>query len=181
MFAAQGFARPGYIVVAELPDKGSFTSVEVTTKVLQSYDGRCSWFAYEDAIDDWCDITELDADKRAANVFLYRSQQFMNLHRGHGDMLRWITRFHLSMTRVQEACNDTYIPITDPNNPEVRAYVATLPDQKRQTITPEPAMKQANARRLEQHARTIPIAAKLVALVFVSWSELAQDQRQVLT
>ena len=29
-----------------------------------SYDGRSSWFAYEDAIDDWCDITELDADKR---------------------------------------------------------------------------------------------------------------------
>ena len=25
---------------------------------------EASWFAYEDAIDDWCDITELDADKR---------------------------------------------------------------------------------------------------------------------
>eukprot|EP00439_Symbiodinium_sp_Y106_P048864 s4162_g6.t1 len=86
----------------------------------------------EDAIDDWCDITELDNDKRgpalrnrlegeaaihkrlldrerlkdpnngvkyfksflrplfvngAAKVFLYRFQQFMNLHRGNGDML----------------------------------------------------------------------------------------------
>ena len=111
---------------------------QVTTKVPPSYDGRGSWFAYEDAIDDWCDITELDADKRgpalrnrlegkaaihkrlldrdrlkdptngvkyfksflrplfvkgAANVFLYRFQQFMNMHRGNGDMLRWITRF----------------------------------------------------------------------------------------
>ena len=37
---------------------------QVTTKVPPSYDGRGSWFAYEDAIDDWCDITELDADKR---------------------------------------------------------------------------------------------------------------------
>ena len=37
---------------------------QVTTKVPPSYDGRSSWFAYEDAIDDWCDITELDADKR---------------------------------------------------------------------------------------------------------------------
>ena len=99
---------------------------QVTTKVPPSYDGRSSWFAYEDAIDDWCDITELDGDKRgpalrnrlegeaaihkrlldrdrlkdpnngvkyfksflrplfvkgAANVFLYRFQQFMNLHR----------------------------------------------------------------------------------------------------
>ena len=113
-----------------------------TTKVPPSYDGRGSWFAYEDAIDDWCDITELDSDKRgpalrnrlegeaaihkrlldrerlkdpdngvkyfksflrplfvkgAANVFLYRFQQFMNLHRGSGDMLRWITRFQLSI------------------------------------------------------------------------------------
>ena len=86
-----------------------------------------SWFAFEDAIDDWCDITELDNHKRgpalrnrlegeaaihkrlldryrlkdpnhrvkyfksfprppfvkgAANVFLCRFQQFMNLHRG---------------------------------------------------------------------------------------------------
>eukprot|EP00439_Symbiodinium_sp_Y106_P000844 s4425_g1.t1 len=111
---------------------------QVTTKVPPSYDGRSSWFAYEDAIDDWCDITELDAEKRgpalrnrlegeaaihkrlldrdrlkdptngdptngvkyfksflrplfvkgAANVFLYRFQQFMNMHRGNGDMLR---------------------------------------------------------------------------------------------
>ena len=37
---------------------------QVTTKVPPSYDGRSSWFAYEDAIDDWCDITELGADKR---------------------------------------------------------------------------------------------------------------------
>ena len=37
---------------------------QVTTKVPPSYDGRSSWFAYEDAIDDWCDITELDGDKR---------------------------------------------------------------------------------------------------------------------
>ena len=144
---------------------------QVTTKVPPSYDGRGSWFAYEDAIDDWCDITELDNDKRgpalrnrlegeaaihkrlldrerlkdpnngvkyfksflrplfvkgAANVFLYRFQQFMNLHRGNGDMLRWITRFQLSIQRMQEAWNDTYLPITDVNNAEVRAFIAGL-------------------------------------------------------
>ena len=37
---------------------------QVTTKVPPSYDGRSSWFAYEDAIDDWCDITELEPEKR---------------------------------------------------------------------------------------------------------------------
>ena len=37
---------------------------QVTTKVPPSYDERSCWFANEDAIDDWCDITELDAEKR---------------------------------------------------------------------------------------------------------------------
>ena len=199
---------------------------QVTTKVPPSYDGRSSWFAYEDAIDDWCDITELEGAKQgpalrnrlegeaaihkrlldrdrlkdpnngvkyfksflrllfvkgAANVFLYRFQQFMNLHRGSGDMLRWITRFQLSLSRMQEAWNDTYIPITDVNNAEVRAYVMSLPQEEQQAITPEEAMNRANERLREQHSRTIPITANLVALVFVSLSDLTQDQRQVLT
>eukprot|EP00439_Symbiodinium_sp_Y106_P084927 s1332_g27.t1 len=202
----------------------------VTTKVPPSYDGRGSWFAYEDAIDDWCDITELDNDKRgpslrnrlegeaaiherlldrerlkdpnngvkyfksflrplfvkgaangAANVFLYRFQQFMNLHRGSGDMLRWITRFQLSIQRMQEAWNDTYLPILDVNNAEVRAFITGLPAEEQAKITPEEAMERANERLREQHARTIPITANLVALIFVSLSDLTQDQRQVLT
>ena len=199
---------------------------QVTTKVPPSYDGRSSWFAYEDAIDDWRDITELDADKRgpalrnrlegeaaihkrlldrdrlkdptngvkyfksflrplfvkgAANVFLYRFQQFMNMHRGNGDMLRWITRFQLSVNRMQEAWNDTYIPIMDPNNAEVRAFVTGLPEEEQAELTPEQAMERANNRLKDQHARTIPITPNLVALIFVSLSDLTQDQRQVLT
>ena len=182
---------------------------QVTTKVPPSYDGRSSWFAYEDAIDDWCDITELDNEKRgpalrnrlegeaaidkrlldrdrlkdpnngvkyfksflrplfvkgAANVFLYRFQQFRNLHRGNGDMLRWITRFQLSIQRTQEAWNDTYLPITGPNNAKVRAYIAGLPAEEQGEIAPEVAMQRANARLQDQHARTIPITANLVAL-----------------
>ncbi|CAE7547478.1 unnamed protein product, partial [Symbiodinium sp. CCMP2456] len=82
---------------------------QVTTKVPPSFDGRGSWFAYEDAIDDWCDITELDNDKR-------------------GPALR--------------------------NRLEGEAAI---------------------------HKRTIPVSANLVALIFVSLSDLTQDQRQVLT
>ena len=37
---------------------------QVTTKIPPLFDGKTSWFAYEDAIDDWCDITELDYEKR---------------------------------------------------------------------------------------------------------------------
>ena len=119
--------------------------------------------------------------KGAANVFLYRFQQFMNLHRGNGDMLRWITRFQLPIQRMQEAWNDTYLPIVDVNNAEVRAFITGLPAEEQATITPEEAMKRANDRLREQHARTIPITANLVALIFVSLSDLTQDQRQVLT
>ena len=199
---------------------------QVTTKVPPSFDGRGSWFAYEDAIDDWCDITELDNEKRgpalrnrlegeaaihkrlldrdllkdpnngvryfksflrplfmkgAANVFLYHFQQFMNLHRGNGDMLRWITRFQLSVQRMQEAWNDTYLPITDPNNAKVRAFVAGLPAEEQEGLTNEEAMQRANDRLRDQHARTIPVSANLVALIVVSPSDLTQDQRQVLT
>jgi len=27
------------------------------------FDGKTSWFAFEDAIHDWCDISELESDK----------------------------------------------------------------------------------------------------------------------
>ena len=37
---------------------------QLTTKVAPAYDGRTSFFAVEDAIDDWCDITELEPEKR---------------------------------------------------------------------------------------------------------------------
>ena len=71
----------------------------------------------------------------ASNVFLYRFQQFMTLHRGSSDMLRWITRFQLSRARMQEAWDDTYVPIKDINNPEIRAYVSTLTQEEQNTIT----------------------------------------------
>ena len=121
--------------------------------------------------------------KGASNVFLYRFQQFMTLHRGSGDMLRWITRFQLSRARMQEAWDDTYVPITDVNNPEVRAYVSVLTQEQQNTINtiiPEEALAAANARMKTQHSRTIPITENLVALMFVSLADLTQDQRQVL-
>ena len=100
---------------------------------------------------------------------------------GNEDMLRWITRFQLSVQRMQEAWNDTYLPITDPNNAEARAFVAGLPAEEQDGLTNEETMERANVRRRDQHARTVPITANLVALIFVSLSDLTQDQRQVLT
>ena len=37
---------------------------KATTKIPPSFDGKTSWLVYEDAIHDWCDITELDDEKR---------------------------------------------------------------------------------------------------------------------
>ena len=37
--------------------------LQSTPKIPPSFDGRASWFAYEEALDDWIDITTLDAEK----------------------------------------------------------------------------------------------------------------------
>ena len=41
---------------------------QMTTKVAPAYDGRTSFFAFEDAIDDWCDITELEPEKTWSSI-----------------------------------------------------------------------------------------------------------------
>ena len=38
-------------------------TTQVTTKVPPGFDGKASRFAFEDAIDDWCDKTELEQEK----------------------------------------------------------------------------------------------------------------------
>ena len=50
--------------MASFDDESWNESGAVTTKIPPSFDGRSSWFAYEEAIDDWCDVTELDTDKQ---------------------------------------------------------------------------------------------------------------------
>ena len=95
----------------------------------------------------------------------------MTLHRGNGDMLRWITRFQLSRSRMQEAWDDTYVPITDVNNPEVRAFVTSLPAEEQATSTAEDAVLRTNERLKRQHSLTIPITANLVALMFASLAD----------
>ena len=40
----------------------------MTPKVAPSFDGRTSWFAYEEAIYDWLDITTLAPDKWAPSL-----------------------------------------------------------------------------------------------------------------
>ena len=37
---------------------------QMVTKTAPAYDGRTSFFAFGDALDDWCDIAELEPEKR---------------------------------------------------------------------------------------------------------------------
>ena len=37
--------------------------LQSTPKIPPSFDGRSSWFSYEEAVDDWVDITTLDPEK----------------------------------------------------------------------------------------------------------------------
>ena len=120
---------------------------QVTTTVPPAYDGRTSWVAYEDAIDDWVDITELEPEKQGPALrnrlegeaaihkrlldrdrlktrsmefglqvpypfvkglptFSCTLPAFMTLHRGNGDMLRWITRFQNAGGMGRHLCAD---------------------------------------------------------------------------
>ena len=42
--------------------------LQFTPKVAPSFDGRTSWFAYEEAIYDWLDITTVAPDKWAPSL-----------------------------------------------------------------------------------------------------------------
>ena len=55
---------------------------QMNTKVAPAYDGRTSLFSFEDAIDDWRDITELEPEKRGPalrNQLEGEAQQYKRL------------------------------------------------------------------------------------------------------
>ena len=54
--------------VAWAVDERQPQGLHFTPKVAPSVDGRISWFAYEEAIDDWLDITTLAPDKWAPSL-----------------------------------------------------------------------------------------------------------------
>ena len=40
----------------------------MTAKVPPSFDGKSSWFSYEELIDEWCTLTEVKEEKRGPNL-----------------------------------------------------------------------------------------------------------------
>eukprot|EP00971_Amphidinium_carterae_P172403 3417686-Amphidinium_carterae.1 len=104
----------------------------VTTKIPPSYNGTTSWFAFEEAVEDWLDITELEEARRGPalkarlegaaymyravldtlrpyfimnkqSVFLYRFFQILKLHRGGQDINHWITRVEVVLDKAKTA------------------------------------------------------------------------------
>ena len=75
---------------------------QMTTKVAPAYDGRTSFFAFGDATDDWCDITELEPAKRGPalrNRLEGETQQYKRLLdremlRDPNDGVNYFKRFH---------------------------------------------------------------------------------------
>ena len=62
---ADGWNEDDSYAMKRAPQKPSIQMTQqMTTKVAPAYDGRTSFFAIEDAIDDRCDITELESEKR---------------------------------------------------------------------------------------------------------------------
>ena len=49
-------------------DERQNQGIKFTPKVAPSFDGRISWFAFEEAIYDWLDITTLAPDKWAPSL-----------------------------------------------------------------------------------------------------------------
>ena len=45
------------------PTQGALMQT-MTTKIAPAFDGKTSWFKFDEDIDDWCDITELEPEKR---------------------------------------------------------------------------------------------------------------------
>ena len=83
-------------------------------KVSPSYDGRNSWCVCKDAIDDWCDILQLDNDKRELTLRYHLEREaairkgFLNREYLKDQNNDWISRFQLSIQRMQEAWNDIF-------------------------------------------------------------------------
>ena len=61
---------------------------EMTAKVAPTYDGRQSFFTFEDVIDDSCYITELEPEKRGSG--LRNRLEEMRLNTKDSFVQRWM-------------------------------------------------------------------------------------------
>ena len=68
------------------------------------------------------------------------------------------------------------MPLTDPNGPEVRAYVTSLPQEEQQALAAEQVLQIINERFLQTHAAQLRLSENMKALIFVSLADLTQTR-----
>ena len=86
-------------------------SFPVTTEVPPGYDGTTNWLKYSDAVQEWCDLTKLEAKRQGTaiaarlsdglSVFLYRFFQMLRCNRGQTDFQRWMVRYEIARKKRQ--------------------------------------------------------------------------------
>ena len=59
------------------------TAHPVTTEVPPGYDGSTSWFKYADAVEEWCDLTKIEAKRRGPAIAVRLSGHFRVHFRAH--------------------------------------------------------------------------------------------------
>eukprot|EP00435_Cladocopium_sp_Y103_P016760 s2970_g4.t1 len=166
---------------------------QMTTKVAPFYDGKTSFFAFEDAIDDWRGITELEPEKRGpalrnrleGEAAVYKRLLDRELLRDPNEGVNYFKRtlrphfiksaqtvflyrfmqFMKFNRGIAQATPgaDPHVPV--PWNDEMARHV----------------LNQLNHERRERQRRAFPLNANLSALTFVSLADLTQDQRNTLT
>ena len=98
---------------------GYMENLSMTAKQPPSYDGKVSWFRYEELVDDWVTITTVEAPvnyfkntlkkyclKRATNVYLYRLLSFFNHRRQTQEFLIFTSKYKILLMRLKAAWMD---------------------------------------------------------------------------
>eukprot|EP00438_Fugacium_kawagutii_P014944 Skav228845 [mRNA] locus=scaffold2630:88:7077:+ [translate_table: standard] len=126
--------------------------------------------------------------KGTNHVFLYRFLTFFRLHRGQQELVHWIGRFEITLRRLRVAWNDlldvTQIPpITSPdfNNiltPQQLAALAAEADVERRLEMAEALRNQHIQNLRDQHNNNFPFTDNLIALLFLAFAELNEQQRE---
>ena len=82
-----------------------------------------------------------------------------------------MSRFQIQLERLEEAWNDTLIPLLDLTHAEVRQYTQSVSADERQAMSATQILTAVNERR-QAHMQKVPLTKNLIGLLFVPHAEL---------
>ena len=109
---------PAYVGEAYLGEDIASTHATMTTKIPPAYNGRTSWFAYEELIDDSVDLTTIVPERQGPNLknrLIDDAQMYKPLLERKDSWIPWnersTSRTHLDLTSSKErnmcSCGDS--------------------------------------------------------------------------